>query len=83
MQCLWKIASILKNKSLMVVPIAAVLRGSRIDCGIGWKQAQAANWIERQDTGTGKREKKNLPIRAGLLVGCLFRIRPFSNRVFD
>ena len=25
MRCLWRIASILKNKSLMVVPIAAVL----------------------------------------------------------
>ena len=51
--------------------------------GIAWKQAPSANWIERKETGRGKREKKNVPIRAGFLVGCLFRVRPFSKRVFD
>ena len=50
---------------------------------IGWKQAPAANWIEREEAGRGKRKKKNVPIRAGLLVGCLFGVRPFSKRVFD
>ena len=55
----------------------------RIDCGSGWNQAPAANWTEREETGRVKRKKKNVPIHAGLLVGCLFRVRPFSKRVFD
>ena len=55
----------------------------RIDCGIGSTGAPAANWIGREETGRGKREKKNVPIRVGFLAGCLCRVRPFSKRVFD
>ena len=55
----------------------------RIDCGIGSNRPPATNWIEREETGRRKREKKNVPIRAGPLAGCLFRVRPFSKRVFD
>ena len=36
-----------------------------------------------RQTGRGKREKKNVPIRAEPLVRCLFRVRPFSERVLD
>ena len=37
----------------------------RIDYGIGSTGVSAANWIEREETGRGKRKKKNVPIRAG------------------
>ena len=58
-------------------------RGSWIERGLGCKQAPATNWIEREETGRGKREKKNVPIHAGPLVGCLFRVHPFSERAFN
>ena len=53
-----------------------------------WNCLEAADRRELDATrarqnGRGKREKKDVPIHAGLLVGCLFRVRPFSKRVFD
>ena len=49
-----------------------------------WMETGSSRELDRtRKTGRGKREKKNVPIHTGLLIGCLFHVRPFSKRVFD